>query len=170
MRLETERLVLRELTDADLGALHAVLGDPVAMTAYEGAFSEDESRAWLRRQQERYRSDGFGLWAIADRASGEVLGDCGITRQRIEDDEVLEVGYHLRRAAWGRGYATEAARASMEWAFATLEAPEVWAKVRDTNIPSMNVAIRLGMTVRRRFLVHYRGVDMPHLGFARSRP
>ncbi len=168
MHLETERLALRELTQADLPALHAVLSDPVAMTAYEGAFSESESEDWLRRQQRRYRDDGFGLWAVVLRETGAVIGDCGITRQRIETDEVLEVGYHLRRSAWGNGFATEAARASMDWAFTTLSAPTVWAKVRDSNLASMNVAIRLGMTARRRFRVHYRGVDMWHIGFARD--
>jgi [ribosomal protein S5]-alanine N-acetyltransferase len=170
VRLETARLVLDELVPDDLPGLRDVLGDPVAMAAYERAFTADESREWLDRQHERYRVDGFGLWAVRDRATGAFLGDCGLTRQRIEDDEVLEVGYHLRRAVWGRGYATEAARACVAHAFAELDAPAVWAKVRDTNLASMNVAIRLGMTVRRRFLVHYRGVDMWHLGFALDRP
>lgn len=167
--LETHRLSLREMTDEDLPSLRAMLHDPEVMVAYEGAFSEEESLAWLRRMQERYRRDGFGMWAVVLRTSGEMIGQCGITRQRIDDDEVIEVGYLFRRDHWGHGYAVEAAAASRDWAFRTLGTDEVYAKVRSTNVASMNVAIRLGMTVRRTFVTHYRGVDMPHLAFAISR-
>lgn len=169
MLLETPRLTLRDLTDADLPALHRALGDPVAMAAYEHGFDLDETRTWIARQRERYATDGFGLWGVVLRESGELIGDCGITTQKIEDDSVIEVGYHLTRDHWHRGYAVEAARACVDWAFATLDVDDVYAKVRDTNLASMNVAIRLGMTVRRRFVTRYRDIDMPHLAFAVSR-
>ncbi|MDF2554845.1 MAG: family N-acetyltransferase [Microbacterium sp.] len=165
----TARLALRPMVDDDLPALRDILCDDVTMSAYEGGFDEDEVRAWLQRQQDRYRSDGFGLWAVVERETGEMIGQTGPTRQRIEDDEVVEVGYLFRRDRWGRGYAGEAASACVDWAFANLPTDAVWAKVRDTNLASMNVAIRLGMRVRRRFVVPYRGVRMPHLGFAVSR-
>ncbi len=170
MIVTTPRLDLREMTDADLPALARILTDPVAMTAYEGAFTDDEVSAWLSRQQERYSRDGFGLWAVVLRETGEMVGQCGITRQQIDDDEVTEVGYLFARAHWHRGYATEAAAAARDWAFAALPIDAVYAKVRTTNIASMNVAIRLGMTVRGTFTTHYRGVDMPHLAFAIDRP
>jgi RimJ/RimL family protein N-acetyltransferase len=169
MLIETPRLVLRDLTDADVPALHRALGDPVAMAAYEHGFDLDETREWVRQQHERYAADGFGLWGVVLRETDELIGDCGITTQKVEDDSVIEVGYHLTRDHWHRGYATEAARACVDWAFANLDTDEVYAKVRDTNIASMNVAIRLGMTVRRRFVTRYRGMDMPHLAFAVSR-
>lgn len=167
--METNRLILRELTDADLPALRAILHDPIAMTAYEGAFRDEESLAWLRRQQQSYVENGFGLWAVVLRETGELIGQCGITRQRIDHDEVIEVGYLFRRAHWHRGYAVEAASACRDWAFETLDIDELYAKVRVTNLASMNVAIRLGMTARRSFVTHYRGVDMPHIAFALSR-
>jgi len=167
--LETERLTLRAMTDGDLPALRGILQDPIAMTAYEGALDEAESLAWLRRMQARYRADGFGLWAVVLRSSGEMIGQCGLTRQPIEHDEVIEVGYLFQRAHWHRGYAIEAASACRDWAFERLPIDDLYAKVRTTNIASMNVAIRLGMTVRKSFTVHYRGVEMPHLAFAISR-
>lgn len=175
MILETERLRLREMTAADLAGLRAILQDPVAMTAYEGAFDEAMVRDWLDRQIERYRSDGFGLWAVELRdpaeesERGRLIGQCGITRQRIDGADVLEVGYLFARAHWHRGYATEAAKACRDLAFAEFGADRVYAQVRDTNLASMNVAIRLGMTVRSRFVKYYRGVDMPHLAFAVDR-
>ncbi|WP_438352966.1 GNAT family N-acetyltransferase [Microbacterium sp. CJ88] len=167
--LHTPRLRLRELEENDLEALHEVLSDPVSMHAYAHGFDLAETREWIRRQRERYAADGFGLWAMELTATGAVIGDCGLTRQRIEHDEVVEVGYHLAPAFQHRGFATEAAGACVDWAFAHLEVDEVYAKVRDTNIASMNVAIRLGMIVRRRFDVTYRGIRMPHYAFAVSR-
>ncbi|MFT3799218.1 GNAT family N-acetyltransferase [Microbacterium sp.] len=169
MILETPRLGLREMTDADLPALRAILHDPEVMVAYEGALSDEESLAWLGRTKQRYADDGFGLWAAVLGETGEMIGQCGITRQRVEDDEVIEVGYLFRRAYWHRGLAVEAATACRDWAFENLGTDDLYAKVRSTNVASMNVAIRLGMTMRRTFTTHYRGVDMPHLAFAIGR-
>lgn len=170
MILVTPRLMLREMTDDDLPALRAILQDDATMTAYEGAFDEAMVRAWYDRMRDRYRDDGFGLWAVVLRESGEMIGQCGLTRQHILDGDVIEVGYLFNRAHWHRGYAVEAATGCRDHAFTTLRADRVWAQVRDTNLASMNVAIRLGMTVRGRFVKHYRGVDMPHLAFAVDRP
>ena len=167
--IETPRLTLREMTAQDLPALRAILQDAETMEAYEGRFSEAEVRDWLDRMRERYRTDGFGLWAALSRETGEMIGQCGLTRQRILGADVIEVGYLFNRNHWHRGYATEAASACRDYAFDTLGAERVFAQVRDTNIASMNVAIRLGMTVRERFEKHYRGVLMPHLAFAVDR-
>lgn len=166
---ETERLALRELTKTDLPALRAILQDAQTMTAYEGPFSDAEVETWLTRIQKRYDTDGFGLWAVILKSTGEVIGQCGPAAQRIDEADVIEVGYLFNRAHWHRGYATEAAAACRDHAFRTLDVDEVYAQVRETNIPSMNVAIRLGMTVRSRFTKHYRGIDMPHYAFAISR-
>lgn len=168
--LETERLRLREMTDADFAALAAFLQDPRVMYAYEGAHSDDEVRDWLRRNRERYSADGFGLWAVELKETGDVIGDCGLTRQATPSGEVLEIGYHLRYDYWHCGYATEAAIACKRYAFETLGAAEVYSIIRDSNTASMNVAIRNGMTVRGQFVKHYRGVDMPHFVFAVSKP
>lgn len=170
MILRTPRLDLREMTEDDLPALRAILQDAETMTAYEGAFDEEMVQAWFHRMRDRYRDDGFGLWAVTLRESGEMIGQCGLTRQHILDDDVIEVGYLFNRAHWHRGYAVEAATGCRDHAFTALDADRVWAQVRDTNVASMNVAIRLGMTVRGRFMKHYRGVDMPHLAFAVDRP
>ena len=74
------------------------------MYAYEHAFSDQEAWDWLRRQQERYRTDGFGLWAVVEKNSGEMVGQCGITWQELGDGtRVPEVGYLLEKTAWHRG-------------------------------------------------------------------
>jgi RimJ/RimL family protein N-acetyltransferase len=126
-------------------------------------------RAWLERMRERDRTDGFSMWAVQLNGIGPMIGQCGVTRQAIEQEQVIEVGYLFNRAHWHRGYAVEAAQACRDWAFRELDADNVHSIVRDTNVASMNVAIRNGMTVRRRFVKHYRGVDMPHFDFAIDR-
>ena len=162
MRIETERLYLREMIQADFDALCKILQDEQTMYAYEGAFSNTEVQDWLDRQIARYRDFGFGLWAVCLKDKDEMIGQCGLTMQRWKDTEVLEIGYLFNRAHWHKGYATEAAKACKQYAFEVLKAKEVCSIIRDTNIPSQNVALRNGMIKTDTFIKHFRGVDMPH--------
>jgi RimJ/RimL family protein N-acetyltransferase len=168
--LETERLYLREMTNADYGSLAAILQDTETMYAYEGAYSDAETREWLDKMLRRYEADGFGLWAAILKESGIMIGQVGITWQSVGEKQVPEIGYLLNRNYWGKGYAIEAAGACKKYAFDILGFDEIFSIVRDTNIPSMNVAIRNGMVVRDRFAKRFRGVDMPHLLFSVVRP
>lgn len=169
MILETKRLILREMTQDDLPALQGILQDEETMYAYNGAFDEAETQAWLDRQLSRYAQYGFGLWAVVLKESGGMIGQCGLTMQPWRGDEVLEVGYLLNRAFWHHGYATEAARGCMEYAFDLLGAREVCSIIRETNLPSRRVAERNGMTVRDSWVKHYRGIDMPHMRYCTVR-
>lgn len=169
MILETERLLLREMTQDDLPALQGILQDEETMYAYNGAFDEAETQAWLDRQLSRYAQFGFGLWAVVLKESGGMIGQCGLTMQPWRGDEVLEVGYLFNRAFWHHGYATEAARGCMEYAFDLLGAREVCSIIRETNLPSRRVAERNGMTVRDSWVKHYRGIDMPHVRYCAAR-
>lgn len=164
MKLETERLLLREMTQADYAALSAILQDPEVMYAYNGPFSDAETQEWLDRQLTRYRDydHRFGLWAVVLKETGEMIGQCGLTLQPWKERQVLEIGYLLRKSCWHQGYATEAAMAVKAYAFSVLDADEVCSVIRDTNTASRNVALRNGMTVADRWVKHYRGVDMPH--------
>ena len=131
--LETERLLLRRLTQGDFEALCKILKDEETMTAYEGAFTDEEVQQWLDRQLARYAQWGFGLWAVVLKETGEVIGQCGLTMQPWKDRELLEIGYLFRRDCWHHGYATEVARACKRYAFETLQAEEVCSIIRDTN-------------------------------------
>ena len=169
MILETQRLFLREMTQADLPALRRILQDDETMVAYNGAFDEAETQAWLDRQLARYAQYSFGLWAVVLKQTGEMIGQCGLTMQPWHGDEVLEVGYLFNRAFWHHGYATEAARGCMEYAFDRLGAKEVCSIIRETNQPSRRVAERNGMVLRDTWVKHYRGVDMPHVRYCATR-
>ena len=168
--LETERLLLRQLTAEDRPALCAILQDEEVMYAYAHAFSHREVDEWLQNQLTRYRRDGFGLWAAVRKSDGAVIGQCGLTWQQWGERQVLEVGYLFRRSAWHRGYATEAARACRDYAFSVLGAEEVFSIIRDNNLPSRRVAERNGMTVRGSLVKHYYGLEMPHVVYGVRRP
>lgn len=162
MILETERLVLREMTEADFPALCKILQDEEVMYAYEHAFDDGEARDWLNRQLERYEKFGFGLWAVVLKETNEMIGQCGLTMQECMGEQVLEIGYLFQKAFWHKGYAIESARACKEYAFTVLGAERVYSIIRDTNIPSQKVAEKNGMIRDGVFTKHYYGVDMPH--------
>ena len=153
---------MREITQNDYKALSKILQDEKAMYAYKGAFNEEETQGWLDKQIARYKEYGFGLWAVILKETDEMIGQCGLTMQPWNGEEVLEIGYLFQRAYWHQGYATEAAKACKEYAFTVLNADEVCSIIRDTNTASQNVALRTGMSVKDSSVKHYRGVDMPH--------
>lgn len=162
MILETERLYLRKLNEGDYDSLCEILQDEETMYAYEGAFSDSEVQEWLDRQISRYGKWNFGLWAVILKENNKLIGQCGLTMQPWKESEVLEIGYLFNRAYWHRGFAIEAAEACKKYAFEVLQAKEVCSIIRDTNIPSQNVALRNGMTKADSWTKHYKGVDMPH--------
>lgn len=170
MVLETKRLLLRQMIQDDLPALCRILQDEEVMYAYEHAFSDAEAADWLNRQLQRYKDDGFGLWAVILKESGELIGQCGLTMQDIPEGRVVEIGYLFRKDCWHKGYATEAAIGCKEYAFDTLGVSEVYSIIRDNNIASQNVARRNGMEVCGQFTKHYYGIDMPHLIFRVKNP
>jgi len=165
MILETQRLILRQLTLKDADALLPVLGDAEAMVYYPHPFSRNEVGQFISKQLTRYAETGHGLWAILLKSSGELIGDCGLALQDIEGRKEIEVGYHLRRDHWHNGYATEAARACIRHAFYTLHAKQVICMVRPENLPSRRVAERNRMTAGK--LVFWHGFN--HLIYSISR-
>lgn len=163
---ETTRLYVREMVEGDLPVLRAMLKDPFCMSAYEEVFGDLETQDWLRREQRRYREQGFGLWALIQKHNNEMVGQCGLSWQEYEGKSVLEIRYLLHRNHWHQGYAIEAARGCTKYAFEVLNVTEVFSIIRNTNIAAMNVAIRNGMIIRG-FLIHRdRDVDVPHYVFS----
>lgn len=160
--LETPRLLLREMEPADMPSLASMLRDERVMYAYNGAFSEEETAAWMQRQLQRYNDYGFGLWAVILKESGEMAGQCGITMQPYAETLVPEIGYLFAYRHWHKGYATEAAAACRQYGFGKLHFDKLYSIIRDTNFASQRVALRNGMKAVDTIVKHYRGVDMPH--------
>ena len=144
MRIETERLILREMTEHDFDALYSVLADADIMRHYPYAFDEEKVRSWITRNMERYRTFGFGLWAVCLRETGEMIGDCGLTMQMINGQIKPEIGYHIRRDCQRKGYAREAASAVRDWTFRNTPFRTVYSYMKYTNEPSARTAASYG--------------------------
>jgi RimJ/RimL family protein N-acetyltransferase len=145
--LTTPRLILRAPESTDLEAIAAYEADPEAMR-FIGAGSV-HGRDHAERTLQGYRAEwprlGHGRWIVALRETGETIGDCGLVRwQEGEPDERPELAYGFLRSAWGQGYATEAGRAAVEWAFATLPFAEIVAVTHPDNVASQRVLEKLG--------------------------
>lgn len=147
--LETRQLLLREMTLDDLDPLLRVFSDPEAMRFYPKPFDPEMMRGWIERSQQRYRDHGYGLWALVLKQTGEVVGDCGLVRQEVGDRHEIEIGYHVRRDLWGRGLATEAARACRDYGFQQLGAGRLISLIHPANIASRRVAEKNGMLLEQ---------------------
>jgi RimJ/RimL family protein N-acetyltransferase len=147
IRIETERLTLRPLTIDDADALFLVLGDADTMVWYPAPYDRDGVVAWIDKQRQRYETDGFGLLGVEERASGELIGDCGPTIQHVDGEPHVELGWHTRRDRWGQGIATEGGAACREWCWTNLDVDHLISLIRPENRQSWRVAEKLGMTV-----------------------
>jgi [ribosomal protein S5]-alanine N-acetyltransferase len=147
--IETARLRLRPFADdlSDLDALHEIQADPEHMRFYPHPFSREESRAWIERFLERQDLDGYSLWAIEDRETGEFLGNCGPLRQQVDGVEEVELGWSVTPRSARQGIASEAAAAWRDRCLGELGMDHVISLIRPENVPSRGVAERIGMTV-----------------------
>jgi RimJ/RimL family protein N-acetyltransferase len=137
------------MTSDDLDDMAALLGDPQVMRYYPHPKSRQEALAWIAWNQRLYRERGVGLWLLTLRASGEFVGDCGLTPQQVDGVTELEVGYHLRAALQGRGLATEAATACCDYARDVLGIDRLIAIIDPRNRPPQRVAEKLGLALER---------------------
>ena len=144
MLIETERLLLREMTEDDFSALYKVLSDSDIMKYYPCVFDENRVRNWIFRNIERYRVFGFGLWAVCLKETGDVIGDCGLTMQLIDGEIKPEIGYHIRADKQRNGYAKEAAIAVRDWTFNNTPFNVIYSYMKSTNEPSYKTAISYG--------------------------
>jgi ribosomal-protein-alanine N-acetyltransferase len=144
----TERLTLRELSLDDVDSLFEVLGDPVPMEHYPAPKTRPETEGWIRWARESYDLNGFGLWAVERARDGAFLGDCGPMLQPVEGDLVPEIGYHIVRHEWRRGYATEAAMACRDLVLGELGFARVVSIVAPENLASRRVAEKVHESMR----------------------
>ena len=144
MIIETERLYLREMTEADFPAMYKVLADLDIMQHYPYTFNEERVRNWILRNMERYQIFGFGLWAVCLKETDEMIGDCGLTMQLINGQIKPEIGYHIRADKQRQGYAKEAAAAVRDWTFNNTPFHIVYSCMKYINEPSCRTAASWG--------------------------
>jgi RimJ/RimL family protein N-acetyltransferase len=142
--LETERLRLRAFRDDDLDAYAALCADPEVMRYLGTGVTLNRADAWrsMAGFLGHWALRGYGMWALEEKATGTFVGRAGFLNP--EGWPGFELGWTLARAHWGRGFATEAARRALDYAFGELDRPRVISLVRPANEPSKRVAERLG--------------------------
>ncbi|QJE73932.1 GNAT family N-acetyltransferase [Aerophototrophica crusticola] len=139
----TARLDLREFSLAEAPLFLALNADPeVLRHTGDAPFADVAEAAALIRGYDRYRRHGFGRWSLYRRAEGNFIGWCGLSRDDATGE--VDLGFRLFRAAWGQGYATEAARACLDLAFGRFGLAEVVARARPGNAASLVVLRKLG--------------------------
>ena len=145
--IETERLLLRRFRPQDAGLMYErVWTDPVVMRFVQPTgwpYTREESGAFLSRVNRFFDEHGFGQWAVEHRAEGRLLGYCGL--KFLHKSEEVELLYGLDKEFWGRGLATEAARAALRFGFEEAHLAQIVAVALPDNAGSLRVLEKAGM-------------------------
>ncbi len=144
--LETDRLVVRPMALDDLDAFARVVDDPISMRFYPRPFDRQMARAWIERALERYERDGYGLLAVIEKATGELIGDVGPHLQETGHGPHVELGWHIRRDRQGLGFASEAGAVCRDEVWRVLAVDHLISIIRPENVPSWSVARNLGFS------------------------
>jgi len=145
--METDRLVMRPFEACDRNPFAAMNANPEVMAHFPAPLTRAQSDAMMEQIQASFDERGFGLWAVLERERGAFIGFCGLTIPRFSSHftPAVEVGWRLRRSAWGHGYATEAARAALEVGFIDMGLDEIVSFTSPHNLRSRRVMERIGM-------------------------
>ena len=143
--LRTQRLELREFTEADLDVTAAMMADEDQMHLYPRPRTRTETLVWIQNNLHLYETHGFGCWFIEERQRGVFLGYCGIRPRTIDGSNEIEMAWHTVKEVWGRGFATEAASACRDLAFQRFGLQRLVATIDPVNAPSVRVAQKIGM-------------------------
>jgi RimJ/RimL family protein N-acetyltransferase len=147
--LETGRLLLRQFRPSDFDALARLSADPEVMKYLGDGKPKTRAEAWLMMASYlgHWELRGYGLWAVEEKASGEFVGRIGLLNP--EGWPGLEVAWTLARERWGNGFATEGAKAALDYAFSVLKLDHIISLIHPDNAASIRVALRLGEKLER---------------------
>jgi len=175
--IETERLFVRPWQDGDREPFAAIGRDPQVMATLGPLMTRAQSDAAVDRMMRLQARDGCCFWAVERREDRAFLGLCGVKVEAAAPhlEGEIEIGWRLRRDAWGQGYAREAAAASLAWGFANLPHPRIIAITTPGNVRSWGLMERLGMTRLPDGDFDHPGVPdgdplKPHITYAINRP
>ena len=144
--LETTRLLLRPMLATDIDALLPIFTDPLVMASFGGGlFDRGQMAEWTQRNLDHQAQHGYGLFVVILKATGELIGDCGLEHMQLDGEPYVELGYDFRSAYWNQGLATEAAMAVRDYAFRQLGLPRLICLIRAGNHASERVATKIGM-------------------------
>lgn len=161
--LESERLYFRNMSEDDFEIISSMLKDSRVMYAWEYDFSDIDVKNWITTNLERYKTCGLGFFIISDKFSGHHVGQAALMPDKINGKLYYEIGYILNFEFWGKGYATEAARALLNYAKQNYSENEYILEIRPENTRSVRVAERLNAIPAGEFIKHVRGKEMLHI-------
>jgi RimJ/RimL family protein N-acetyltransferase len=164
--LQTPRLILRPFVEGDLDSLSLLMANADFMRFSLGVFSREETAGFLEKVQARDRAGSPSQFALVFRPEQKLIGFCGFFLQTVDGVEEPEIAYRLDPAYWGRGLATEAARAVRDHAFDDLHLPHVISLIHPDNIASRRVAKKNGMTPEKETI--FRGFPTIVFGIRRG--
>ncbi|HBS48387.1 TPA: GNAT family N-acetyltransferase [Candidatus Dependentiae bacterium] len=149
--LETNRLILRNFVMEDDKVLLEIFADGgMPPLPQFGPLDIDYARGFINRMIESYKNNGFGLWAVIEKSTGDLIGYCGIHKVKIEVsakvEEKPELAYRIYKKLWGKGFATEAAKSVCDYAFNILKLSEIVSCITPDNNRSLRVAEKVGLT------------------------
>jgi RimJ/RimL family protein N-acetyltransferase len=164
VNLETERLILRQWLDDDRPAFAMLNRDPEVMQFFTFTRTPAEADAVMDLLNDHIGRHGFGFWAMESKQTGETVGFTGLQHVNFEARfcPAVEIGWRLLRPFWGEGYATEAARVSLEYAFKRLHLDEVVSFAVESNVRSRAVMERIGMVHDPEFDFDHPSIDPAH--------
>ncbi|WP_420412822.1 GNAT family N-acetyltransferase [Roseibium sp.] len=148
--LETDRLICRAWQDKDLDPFAEMCADPEVMRYFPEPLTRATTAALIDRAKAKQEREGFCFGPVETKADGEFLGFVGLSipvyEKPLPFDPCVEIGWRLKRSAWGKGYASEAARAWLRFGFETIRLKEIVSFTSKTNLPSQKVMARIGMS------------------------
>lgn len=159
--LETNRLILRQISEDDIDSLLEFFNDSEAMKYLPGAKTREQVKEWVSLVLKSYTEHQFGPWAVISKKSNDFLGYCGLYFQKDVDgvDEV-EILYGLIRRFWGKGYATDAAKRVYEYGKNDLKIDRFISIIHPDNVNSAKVAEKIGMTFEKKAVVWEKRYDI----------
>lgn len=150
---ETPRLDFRPLEPNDVEGLYEIFGDPETMKFYPTVKTRQETGEWIDRSMKLNSERGMGFFALTGKETSEFIGECGLLPQNIKGEECIEIGFHIKREHWRKGYASEAVIGCRDYGFGILGVGKLISLVRPENIPSAGVARKAGMTLEKEIII-----------------
>lgn len=163
--VQSERLIFRKIEDSDFESVAKIMRDEGVQKVWEHYFSDDDVREWIDGRKKGYENNGVDYLLAINKLSQEVVGQIGLLKEDIDGEEIWGIGYILMSGYYGNGYATEGAKAMVDYAFNKMKVPKIICDIRPMNKSSIAVAKRIGMNETGMFVKDYRGIEMPHLIF-----
>lgn len=156
------RLIFREIQNSDFESWLVFHKDPRAIAHWvaEWQSPEIECQKWYEKQFDRYENNLGGMNALVEKATGRLVGHCGLLVQKVDERSELEIGYSLLPDFWGRGFATEASIKCRDFAFENNFADSLISIISTSNEPSKAVAVRNGMVLEKNTIYNGNKVDI----------